>query len=101
MYRGTTPTLTFNLPISTNTIAGGFITVAQDGRTIIERPMSTWNISDKQVSVTLTQAETLLLSSDAAAKTEVQLRVKTLDGTALASRIFPIRPERILKEGEI
>ena len=47
----------------------------------------------------LTQEETLKLGvSD---RTEIQLRVRLADGNALASQIFAVSTERILKDGVI
>lgn len=99
MYRGTTPTLNFELPFAANTIADGYITIAQNKRVVVEKPISDWSIVDKIVKVTLTQKETLSLN--VLHSTEIQLRVKLTDGTALASKIFTVTTERILKDGVI
>ena len=55
--------------------------------------------AENVITVTLTQEETLLLNCDC--KTEIQIRAKTVDGKALASKIFTVDTERILKDGEI
>ena len=99
MFRGTTPTLNFELPFAADTIADGFISIAQNRRVVIDKPISDWIISGNTVKVTLTQEETLhLVVSNT---TEIQLRVKLADGTALASEIFTVSIERILKDGVI
>ena len=99
MFRGTTPTLNFKLPFAADTIADGFISIAQNRHVVIDKPISDWIISGNTVKVTLTQEETLnLVVSNT---TEIQLRVKLADGTALASEIFTVSTERILKDGVI
>ena len=99
MFRGTTPTLKFELPFAADTIADGFISIAQSRRVVIDKPISDWIISGNTIKVTLTQEETLnLVVSNT---TEIQLRVKLADGTALASEIFTVSTERILKDGVI
>ena len=99
MFRGTTPTLNFELPFAADTIADGFISIAQNRRVVIDKPISDWIISGNTIKVTLTQEETLhLVVSNT---TEIQLRVKLADGTALASEIFTVSTERILKDGVI
>ena len=99
MFRGTTPTLNFELPFAADTIADGFISIAQNRRVVIDKSISDWIISGNTVKVTLTQEETLhLVVSNT---TEIQLRVKLADGTALASEIFTVSTERILKDGVI
>ena len=99
MFRGTTPTLNFELPFAADTIADGFISIAQNRRVVIDKPISDWIISGSTVKVTLTQEETLHLG--VSNTTEIQIRVKLADGTALASEIFTVSTERILKDGVI
>lgn len=99
MFRGTTPTLNFELPFAADTIADGFISIAQNRRVVIDKPISDWIISGNTIKVTLTQEETLNLG--VSNTTEIQLRVKLADGTALASEIFTVSTERILKDGVI
>ena len=99
MFRGTTPTLNFKLPFAADTIADGFISIAQNRRVVIDKPISDWIISGNTIKVTLTQEETLRLR--ASNTTKIQLRVKLADGTALASKIFTVSTERILRDGVI
>lgn len=99
MFIATTPTLKFTLPFSTGTIAAGYITIAQSGSNIIEKPLSGWTCDGSTVTVKLTQKETMLLIPDA--NVEIQMRIRLNDGTAMASKIFNLTAERVLKDGEI
>ena len=99
MFIATTPTLNFSLPFDSNTIAAGYITLAQKNRNVIEKPLEEWTRSGTEVSVKLSQKETMLLNPDS--NIEIQMRIRLNDGTALASRIFSATAERVLKDGEI
>lgn len=99
MYRGTTPTLRFTLPFDTSTLDAVWVTIAQGGKVIINKTKVDCDLKGNDISVTLTQAETLALT--AGNKTEIQLRVLTTDGLALASEIFRENTDYILKDGVI
>ena len=99
MIRGTTPTLKFILPFSVEQLECAWITLAQNETAIIDKAMSECTCSDKAITVTLTQEETLKL--DCNCTTEIQLRVKTISGASLASRIYKVDTGRILKDGVI
>ena len=99
MYRGTTPTLKFTLPFEASTLAEAYISIEQNRRVILEKTIEDCTLSGNTISVKLTQEETLKLGvSD---RTEIQLRVRLADGNALASQIFAVSTERILKDGVI
>ena len=99
MYRGTTPTLRFSLPFDTSTLDAVWVTIAQGGKVIINKKKSDCDLNGKDISVTLTQEETLALKAEN--KTEIQIRVLTTDGVALASAIFREDTKCILKDGVI
>lgn len=99
MYRGTTPTLKFTLPFDTSTLDAVWVTIAQGGKVIINKTKVDCDLKGKDISVTLTQAETLALTAEN--KAEIQLRVLTKDGLALASAIFRENTDCILKDGVI
>lgn len=63
MYRGTTPTLTFRLPIDTGSITVLSVAVAQAGQVKIEKALSDVQLDGNVVSCTLTEAETLSLTA--------------------------------------
>lgn len=99
MYRGTTPTLKFALPFDASLIAAGNVSIAQNGNVIIDRAKRDWVISGREVKITLAQQETLQLQPNT--NVEIQMRIRLADGTALASKIFSLTAERVLKDGEI
>ena len=63
MYRGTTPTLTFQLPIDTGSITVLSIAVAQAGQVKIKKTLPDVHLDGNVVSCTLTEAETLSLTA--------------------------------------
>lgn len=101
MIRGTTPTLEFTLPFDTSLIAEMYITITQNGTTTLEKKLSDCNCSGTSVSLTLTQEDTLRLEQKPPLDGEMQIRVRTIAGEALASNIMRVSVGRILKDGVI
>lgn len=107
MTRGTTPTHTFTLPdgLKTATLSALYITYAQRGTTVLEKTLSDVTINDGTIICTLTQADTLkfevLDQHCGCDKVAIQVRMKTSDGTAMASDIMRIPVMDVLKDGEI
>lgn len=101
MIRGTTPTLEFTMPFGTSLIAELYITITQNGATALEKTLSDCNCNDTSVSLTLTQEDTLRLEQKPYSDSEMQIRVRTIAGEALASNIMRIYVGRILKDGVI
>ena len=99
MIRGTTPTLTFTLPFSTSTIKSMMLTFSQSGREVFTLTQNDCVLEDTSCEVHLTQKQTLKFST--ASMVEIQIRVLTNDGNALASNIITTSASRILKDGEI
>ena len=100
MIRGTTPTLTFNLPFAASTIKSLYITFAdRDNNIVLEKTKADCTLNAKAVTVKLTQAETLDFQSRQAVN--IQLRVLNTSGDAMASKIYTVQVDRILKEGVI
>lgn len=99
MKRGTTPQLQFILPFDVSEVQTGFITMVQSGKEIAEKSWDECSKHDKCVIATLNQEETMNLKDGLYA--EIQVRVKTKSGLALASDIFKLPVDRILKEGVI
>lgn len=97
MRRGSTPTNTFhvNLDLTEATI---FVTYSQNGCIAFEKTGDDLEVTEDQIVVSLTQAETLSLKSG---RVEIQIRYVLADGTADASNIMSTTAERILKDGEI
>ena len=107
MTRGTTPTHTFTLPdnLKTATISTLYITYAQRGETVLEKTLGDVTNNNGVLTCTLTQADTLkfevLDQHCGCDKVDVQVRLKTSDGVAMASDIMPVPIQDILKDGEI
>lgn len=101
MIRGTTPTLEFAFPFGTSLIAEMYITITQNGVTTMEKNLSDCKCSGMSVSLALTQEDTLKLKQKPCSDGEMQIRVRTIAGEALASNIMSISVGRILKDGVI
>ena len=99
MIRGTTPTLEFEIPFETSLIEAAWVTLSQYRAVVVDKQLSDCKCIGKTLSVRLTQEETLKLSCDC--ETEIQIRVRTLAGDALASDIIKVDTERILRDGVI
>lgn len=99
MRRGTTGNLRFRIPFNTNLVEQAFVTLKQCGSIVIEKTLSECILNENSISCRLTQADTLSLR--AAQPVDIQLRLLTTSGDALASEIFTEFPEDILKDGEI
>lgn len=98
MIRGTTPTLTFNLPFKTSVIKSAYLTIRCMGEEI-EKTLADSNLGATSITFTLTQEETLKLPKSRRA--EMQLRILTTNNEALATIIYDVEVEDVLKEGVI
>ena len=108
MRRGTTPTITLTLDIASTDIATAWITIAQEGRVVINKDLDDEGVTIEDVteagvtsaviSISLTQADTLSLTSGQAAR---QVRALMDDGKAVASGIYNVTVGKILKDGVI
>lgn len=96
MIRGSTPTHTFSLPISTDLIKSLRLTYVQSGRTVLEKTEKEVRMNGKQISLKLTQEETLAF--DISYRVKIQLKVLTADGSVLVSQIFEQSAESVLNE---
>ena len=83
MIVGTTPKHTFNLPFKTILIAQVRVVYAQNGTALFTKTKEHCVLEDSTVSVTLTQEDTFKF--DHKSPVEIQLRILTNDGCALAS----------------
>lgn len=98
MYRGTTPTIQFKLPFAASVCDEIWITISQFGNEVINKTKADCSIDGNEVSVTLTQDETLKLKASNNGQTLVQMRVRTNNKKALASKAFAVSTEDILKD---
>lgn len=100
MYRGTTPTLTFRLPIDTGSITVLSVAVAQAGQVKIEKTLSDVQLEGNVISCPLTEDETLSLTAGRGIDAKIQLRVG-VGGQRMASQVFEVPVERILRDGAL
>lgn len=98
MYRGTTPTFIFKLPIDGTAISKLAVTFRQAGAVLIEKGLVDCEVTAESVTCSLTEAETLSLN--AAYPVEIQLRVG-IGEARMASRIFSVPVSKILKDGAL
>lgn len=99
MYRGTTPTISYRMPFSVDQLAAASIAVAQKKVLLIEKKLDECEISGDVITADLTQEDTLKL--DEMYPVEIQLRVRTLAGEALATEPVTVPAGRILRDGVI
>lgn len=102
MVRGTTPQLTFDLPINISNAVEVWLTFSQENREIFTLTKKEMTFSDKKMVCKLNQKQTLSL--DAGKRVEMQIRVafgSEAQRDALVSNIIATSVERILKDGEI
>lgn len=100
MIRGTTPTLTFNLPFETSFIKQAYVTIKGDDDEIkVDKPLCDCSVTEKSIAFKLTQEETLSLPPCTLIK--IQLRVLTQGGDSLVSEVFKRYVSDVLKEGVI
>lgn len=102
MRRGTTPTLTFTTPYEASLIDGGFLTFRQGKRAVLDISLTdeAVTIEDEAISVTLTQEQTLMFSSDDGF-VQAQIRAHLVSNKAVASNIVQVPIGAILKNGVI
>lgn len=103
MIRGTTPVLEFELPFDTELISEAYVTISQNRKAVLEKNFAECIHSGKLLKVNLSQEDTLKLESccSPSPRAEIQIRVRTKAGEALASDIITVHVGRILKDGVI
>lgn len=99
MIRGTTPTLTFNLPFDASNIKTAWVTFSQFNVEVFTLENEELAMDGLTISAKLTQEQTLSLSKND--DVEIQLRILTNSGDAIASNIMKTSVSNILKDGEI
>ena len=96
MIRGTTPVHTFQLPFDTGCIKSIKILYAQNGQVVLEKNTRQVQLQGSTATVNLSQEDTLAFSS--ADTAEIQLRILTEEGQALASGVIPCGVGRLLED---
>lgn len=99
MIRGTTPTLQFDLPVDLSLVNTMTIALSQDGAVVLVKTINDCQVDGNRVTCRLAQKDTLALTHNR--PVELQVRIKTTGGDAMASQIVTKPVERILQEGEI
>ena len=100
MIRGTTPTLTFELPFDVSTLSEYWITISQRYENIrIDKDSADCTSSGSVITLPLTQEDTLKLIADKPCF--IQVRALTSGGVAMASNMIQVTVDDILREGEI
>ena len=97
MYRGTTPTISFTLPVDSSRITALNLCFAQQGEVVLEKNLDACRLEKDTLQVSLTEKETLLFD-DKKGIAEMQLRIGCGD-TRMVSNIMRLSVERILKDG--
>ena len=95
MIRGTTPRHVFALPFHTDTLAKVRVIYSQGGRVVLAKCDEDLILEENQVTVLLTQEDTLAFRCGLSV--DIQLRVLTHTGEALASKIIHAPVERCLE----
>lgn len=93
--RGSTPTQTFTIPFDTSTIDSVIIIYAQNKTEVFRKTSADCTITDDDISVILTQEDTLSLSEGDA---EVQMIVKLLTDKVLVTDEITLFVEGVLSE---
>lgn len=96
MIRGTTPTHIFTLPFDAGQISQLRLTYSQDGTTVFEKNKTEVNLAGTQLEYTLTQTESLAFTEQK--PVEIQLKIKTIDGVVVASKIMRTNASAVLNE---
>lgn len=103
MRRATTPTHYFNFPIDPNIISKILLTYSQNDEIVLNKTEADFTFNGTTGMVTLTQEETNLFSDECVMPNkqvivEVQLRVLTDSGKALASDVWKVPLKKILND---
>ena len=94
MIRGTTPTHTFKIPFPVSSVKEAMVIYAQDDIEVFHKDTVDCAMKDNEISVTLTQEDTLLLNHQM--PVQVQLRLLTTKGVAMASSVKVVSVKKCL-----
>lgn len=94
MIRGSTPTHTFNLKLDTALIHKVRVLYAQNDTVVLRKEDKDCIKDGHTIIVKLTQEDTLTFEEG---KVEIQLRVLTLTGESLSSRIHTVGVSKLLE----
>lgn len=97
--RGTTPTVTFNLPFNVDMIRNCEVYFGQNDELLVTKEMSECVLDGTTLAVTLSQSDTLAFDEEE--KLQLQIRFVFTDGSVDATNILKGKVGKILKDGEI
>ena len=99
MTRGTTPELTFQLPFDAGALTKLSIAFEQDGVLVLEKKLEDCTVSGQQVSVRLTEEDTLAFRQNGSV---LQILLRCVFGEKrMSSEFITAKVGRILKEGTL
>lgn len=104
MYRGTTPNQIFKLDFLLENVDKLYISYSQNGEVVIEKELADLTITTDEItgfsviSFLMSQDDSLLFIDE---DILIQIRIKFVDTTAIASEIIRTHINDILKDGEI
>lgn len=94
MKKGTTPTHSFGLPFDASMVKSVLITYAQNDVEVLSKETKDCTLEGETIAVKLTQEETLGFNHRA--NVQIQVRLLTMGGDALASDIKIVSVEQCL-----
>lgn len=97
--RGTTPTVTFNLPFDVSTIKNCEVYFAQNDNLLFTKGYNDCVLDDRTLSVTLKQKDTLLLDEEE--KLQIQIRFRFTNDTVDATEIIKGKVGKLLSDSPI
>lgn len=93
--KGCTCKNSFPIPYTEEEIAALFVTYQQNNTTVFEKKLADCTFENGNLSVRLSQEETLLFEDNATIRIQVRVRLK--DGTATKSNIIETYADSVLK----
>lgn len=99
MRMGTSPTHVFTLPFSVDLVEVVRVIYAQNGKAVLELDEDDCTLDGNTIKAHIAQESTFMFT--AGVNVEIQLRVRTSDGNAMASNIICVSCERCLSEDVI
>lgn len=94
--QGSTPTHKFHLSLSSDMIESAIVTYAQHDKTVFEKQGDDVAIGDNCITVELTQEDTLALDPNESVR--VQIKVKTMNGKVIPSKMLYLTTNEVLNK---
>lgn len=97
---GCTVTNTFTLPCGSEDIAALYVTYQQNGVTVLEKTKEDCRFQGNTAILSLSQEDTLKFPLEEGV-IRIQIRLRTVAGTAMKSAVMTAAPDELLKQGVI